>query len=158
MHYHVARGLREIVAPRQIISKAHWKTVLEEFGGLCIFCGSAETAENRGIVPDHLLPVTQFGELVLGNTVPACQTCNDSRGDRDWRPFLRQVYPGNADEQIRRVESHVEKYAYRPVTVGGALSSAEQQAYIALLHAWDKMLEKAKRLRDAANKRRKGSD
>jgi hypothetical protein len=97
MQYNVARGLREIVAPRQTMSTVQWKQLLEEFGGLCIFCGSADTAENRGIVPDHLIPVIRFGELILGNTVPACQTCNDSRGEKDWLPFLRSRFPGDVE-------------------------------------------------------------
>lgn len=95
MQYNVARGLQEVVAPRQTMSKAHWQSVRSDFGDLCIFCGSEGTARNRGIVPDHLVPVTRFGELVLGNTVPASQTCNDSRGEKEWRPYLRSVFPGD---------------------------------------------------------------
>src|ERR1700752_1895750 len=96
MQYNVARGLREIVAPRQTMHKAQWEQIKEEFGGRCVFCGEEGTKENRGIVPDHLVPVTRFGELVLGNVVPACQACNDSRGEKDWRPFLRQRFTGDA--------------------------------------------------------------
>lgn len=155
LHYNVSRGLREIVAPHQKMSKADWQAVLEEFGGICIFCGGAGTAENRGIVPDHLVPVTRFGELVLGNTVPACQTCNDSRGQKEWRPFLRLVFPGDADAQIRRVEDHLAKYNYRPVTLDGALSPSERETYVALLKEWGVMLEKARALRAAAAKRRR---
>jgi hypothetical protein len=155
LQYNVARGLREIVAPRQTMPKAQWIAVLEEFGGLCIFCGSEGTAENRGIVPDHLVPVTRFGELVLGNTVPACQACNDSRGEREWRPFLRSVYPGDAESQIHRVEGHVSKYGYHPITLEDALSSKEREMYAALIKEWETMLEKARRLRDAAAKRRR---
>lgn len=33
MQYNVSRGLREIVAPRQTMSRDHWRSVLEEFGG-----------------------------------------------------------------------------------------------------------------------------
>ena len=83
MQYNVARGLREIVAPRQSITKVHWKAVIEEFGGLCVFCGSAGTVENRGIVPDHLVPVTRFGELVLGNTVGVGGKRTNTRSQRN---------------------------------------------------------------------------
>jgi hypothetical protein len=157
MQYNVARGLREIVAPRQTISSATWQSVLDDFGGLCIFCGEAGTTENRGIVPDHLVPVTKFGELVLGNTVPACQTCNDSRGEREWRPFLRSVFSGDAEAQIGRVEAHLQKYDYRPVSLEEALSASERKAYEALLNEWEEMLHKARRLRDAAARRRKST-
>lgn len=155
MQYNVSRGLREIVAPRQTMSRDHWRSVLEEFGGLCIFCGSAGTAENRGIVPDHLIPVTRFGELVLGNTVPACQSCNDSRGEREWRPFLRSVFSGDAEEQIQSVERHLAKYDYHPVSLDDALSPTERESYLQLLKEWDSMLERARNLRDVAAKRRR---
>jgi hypothetical protein len=155
MQYNVSRGLREIVAPRQTMSNAQWHSVLEEFGGICIFCGSAGTAENRGIVPDHLVPVTRFGELVLGNTVPACQTCNDSRGEREWRPFLRSIFSGDAEAQICRVEEHLAKYDYHPVTLDDALSPAERENYLTLLKEWEVILESARKLRDAAAKRRR---
>ena len=157
MQYNVSRGLREIIAPRQTMSKADWSRVLEEFNAICIFCGSEGTAENRGIVPDHLIPVTQFGELVLGNTVPACQTCNDSRGERAWRPFLRMRFPGDAEAQIVRVENHLAKHHYHPPTLENALSAEERESYLALVQEWESMLAKAKALQSSAEKRRKSA-
>ena len=155
MQYNVSRGLREIIAPRQTMSKADWKRVLEEFNAICVFCGSEETAENRGIVPDHLIPVTQFGELVLGNTVPACQTCNDSRGERAWRPFLRTRFLSDSEAQINKVESHLAKHHYHPPTLESALSAEERETYLALVQEWETMLTKAKALYTAAKRRRK---
>ena len=157
MQYNVSRGLREVVAPRQTMSKKQWQQVLEEFGGLCIFCGSAGTAENRGIVPDHLVPVTRYGELVLGNTVPACQTCNDSRGEKDWRPFLRTRFPSDPENQIAKVEAHLEKYHYKPATLELALSPTEQKIYFALLEEWESLLAKARKLHSSAEHRRKNA-
>lgn len=157
MQYNVSRGLREIIAPRQTMSKADWARVLQEFGSMCIFCGSEGTAENRGIVPDHLIPVTQFGELVLGNTVPACQTCNDSRGEKAWRPFLRTRFPGDAETQIASVERHLAKHHYHPASLESALSAEEREAYLALVQEWDAMLAKAKALHSAAERRRNGA-
>lgn len=139
------------------MSKADWSRVLEEFSAICIFCGSEGTAENRGIVPDHLIPVTQFGELVLGNTVPACQTCNDSRGDRAWRPFLRTRFTGDAEAQIARVEGHLAMHHYHPPSLEDALSAEERKAYLALVQEWETMLVKARTLQSAAAKRRKSA-
>ena len=155
MQYNVARGLREIIAPRQTMSKADWMHVLREFGAACIFCGRKGTAANRGIVPDHLIPASKFGELVLGNTVPACQTCNDGRGEKAWRPFLRTKFPGDAEAQIASVERHLSKYDYQPASLERALSTEEKNAYLALLQEWEKLLTRAKALRDAAEMRRK---
>ena len=155
MQYNVARGLREIVAPRQTMPNAEWARIEQEFGDSCIFCGQMGTKENRGIVPDHLVPVTRFGELVMGNTVPACQTCNDARGDKDWRPFLRERFPGDAEAQIARVEHYLAQHPYHPMRPEDALSEKEFREYTALLAEWSSMLEKARRLRSAVERRRK---
>lgn len=155
MKYNVARGLREIVAPRQTMPKAQWEQVKAEFGGHCIFCGQTGTKENRGIVPDHLIPVTRFGELVVGNTVPACQTCNDSRGEKDWRPFLRERFPRDADAQIARVEDYLARHPYHPPSPEKALSKSELRDYLALLAEWDSMLQRARDLQRSIEKRRK---
>lgn len=154
MQYNVSRGLREIVAPRQSMSQKHWDQVLAEFGGLCIFCGSEGTRENRGIIPDHLIPVTRYGELVLGNTVPACQTCNDSRGNREWRTFLRHRFPSDPEAQIARVEAHLAAHDYRPATLDEALSPDEQTSYEKLLQNWADLLTEARALHDSAQRRR----
>ena len=157
MQYNVSRALREIVAPRQTMRKEQWERVKDEFGGLCLFCGSGATKENRGIVPDHLIPVTRFGELVPGNTVPACQTCNDSRGEDDWRPFIRSRYPNHPEKQIERVEEYLLKHPYHPESPESALTPSEHSDYIALLSQWESLLNKAKVLYEAAESRRKRS-
>ena len=153
MQYHVARGLREIVAPRQTMSGAQWEQIKNDFGGRCIFCDESGTKENRGIVPDHLVPVTSFGELVVGNTVPACQACNDSRGDRDWRSFMRNKLSGNATRQIARIKRYLKRHPYKPV-LEDALSNKELREYRALLAEWESMLKRAGRLRTSVEKRR----
>ena len=154
MPYNVSRGLREIVAPRQTMSTAQWKRLKDKFNGLCVFCGSGPTNENRGIVPDHLIPVTRFGELVMGNTVPACQTCNDSRGDGDWRPFLRGRFPNNPEAQIKCVETYLKDHPYHPPSPETALSQEEQLSYALLLKDWESLLDKASTLHASAENRR----
>ena len=155
MQYNVARGLREIIAPRQTMRKEQWEQIKQEFGGHCIFCGESGTKENRGIVPDHLIPVTRFGELVIGNTVPACQTCNDSRGEKDWRPFLRERFGGDAETQILRIEQYLERHPYHPPSPEDALSKTELLDYKELLAEWDSMLQRARRLQKLVEERRK---
>ena len=155
MQYNVTRGLREIIAPRQTMPKAQWERIKAEFVERCVFCGSTATKENRGIVPDHLVPVTRFGELVVGNTVPACQTCNDSRGEKDWRPFIRVTYPNDPEVQITLIEEYLTRHPYHPQSLEVALSHSEQASYLALLANWESLLEKARELHKAAEERRK---
>ncbi|NMQ27997.1 hypothetical protein E4Q23_09645 [Candidatus Accumulibacter phosphatis] len=155
MQYNVSRGLREIVAPRQTMPTAQWQHLKDEFDGLCVFCGSDATKENRGIVPDHLIPVTRFGELVIGNTVPACQTCNDSRGDDDWRPFVRVRFRSDPEVQIERIEAYIKRHPYHPPSPETALSPEEQKSYAQLLKDWESLLARARTLHSSAENRRK---
>lgn len=147
MDYHVSRGLREIVAPRQTMSKASWQGILDRFDQRCAFCGENKTSENRGIIPDHLVPVTAFGELAPGNAVPACQRCNDSRGDGDWREFLAQNYPEHAKHRIQTIEAYLTDNPYVPASLE-KLAKDDQTAYADLLSGWDNLLQRAKNLRE----------
>lgn len=49
----------------------------ERFGGRCAYCPAPATTW------DHLVPVKHGGGTVPGNIVPACASCNSSKGTRD---------------------------------------------------------------------------
>ncbi len=157
MQYHVARGLREILAPRQTMTRHHWEEIKREFDNLCVFCGAPGSRENRGIVADHLIPVTQYGELVLGNTVPACQTCNDSRGDRDWRTFVASRFPNNPDAQVAKIEEYVARHPYQAVIPTEILTPVEFENYEVLLSEWKAILVRAHELRNTVATRRESA-
>jgi len=154
LNYNVSRGLREIVAPIQTMSDRDWDTLLQEFDIRCAFCGEGATRENRGIVPDHLVPVTDHGELVLGNVVPACQTCNDSRGNRDWREYLRERFPDAANQRIAAIEAYLSQNPYEPVHPDAILNSDELSEYREILAEWEKIQETANSLYQKVKTRR----
>jgi len=159
MNYNVRRGLREIVASSHLMTKSEWADTLREFEHLCAFCGSPSTASNRGLVADHLIPVTDFGELVAGNTVPACQTCNDSRGNKNWRTFLQSRFGDQAPSRIAKIEAHIREYNYTPCSPESSLTPEEQDEYRALHRHWEELLARAKSLQSvvAARKARSAS-
>lgn len=54
------------------------KYQLQEGFGECVYCGKeADTTF------DHLVPLNDGGEDTISNQVPACQSCNSSKNDRD---------------------------------------------------------------------------
>lgn len=152
--YNVSRGLREIVAPIQTMPKADWDALLGEFHGCCAFCGDGATRQNRGIVPDHLIPVTDYGELVLGNVVPACQTCNDSRGNSDWRQFIESRSPNEAPHRVARIEEHLARNPYDAIQPPEVLDAEELEQYESVLADWEELLESAKDLYEKVKERR----
>jgi len=154
MNYNVRRGLREIVAPDHRISKSEWALVLAQFANTCAYCYAAPSAENRGLVPDHLIAVTDFGELVPGNIVPACQTCNDSRGNKPWREFMAKRFPADYARRIGRIEEYIAAHNYSPRTPETALTVDELAQYRALVADWESFLAKAQRLQSLVAERR----
>ncbi len=154
MSYNVSRGLREIVAPVQTMSNRDWNRLLEEFHGCCVFCGEGPTAENRGIVPDHLIPATGHGELVIGNVVPACQRCNDSRGNYDWHGYITEKFSDSASEQISAIEAHLAANPYNPVHPEVILDVNELAEYQGILKDWEALLGNANDLYSKVKMRR----
>ncbi len=152
--YNAARGLREIVAPVQTMPGEVWDAILQEFQGRCVYCGQGPTKENRGIVPDHVVPATDFGELVIGNTVPACQTCNDARGNDDWREFLSRRFPSQAEDRIAMIEYHLSQNPYNAVTPDRILTAEELESYNTILADWERVLATASRLYSTVKARR----
>ena len=54
------------------------KYQLQEGFGECIYCG-----KEGDTTFDHLIPLNKGGEDTITNQVPACQSCNSSKSDRD---------------------------------------------------------------------------
>src|SRR5215207_601465 len=75
----------------------------------CIYCGSPHIERW-----DHLVSVRMGGATVLGNMVPACQPCDDSKGSKDYRAWLSgpaRHNPARANPSLRaEIIQHVEAY------------------------------------------------
>lgn len=55
----------------------------------CLYCGST-----KNISADHVIPVAKGGTHSIGNLVPACQSCNSSKGARtitEWKQIKRKA-------------------------------------------------------------------
>lgn len=130
----VERALLECVAVRKF-GKAEIEEVVSFFGGdapACVFCGA--TAVQRW---DHLIPVSRGGDTVLGNMVPACARCDDSKRDlsyEEWAvggepnsPRTRGV-PG-LDYRLSKIREYVAKYAYQPRTPEERLNAEELRQF-----------------------------
>ena len=84
------------------IAPAKRAAIYERDGWECAYCGRGPRAKRNPkqaqliLTLDHLTPRCQGGDNTAHNLVTACQKCNSSRQERDWRDFA----PGGAQERI----------------------------------------------------------
>jgi hypothetical protein len=102
--------------------------VLEVFGGACAFCGS--TIE---VVKDHLVPLCRGGTDWHENLVPACKTCNGTKGGRDPNEAIRRLAtPDRTERLVARLEAswnlpgNRTRRAYEKVTTERLLAEAQR--------------------------------
>lgn len=68
------------------VDKAEWLACVAYFDGCCAYCG---TSRGR-LTADHLVAKSRGGDDSLSNLVPACERCNQSKADEEWREWLMQ--------------------------------------------------------------------
>ena len=85
------------------------EAALRHFGG-CAFCGAKKAPRN-----DHLVSVMDGGDFVKRNVVPACRKCDDSKGKKAYKKWMRESSSPSSllgrglprteiDERIRLIE------------------------------------------------------
>ena len=81
---YVDRAIREGIVDREF-GKQQIAEVIDYFGEplRCVYCGSEEVQRW-----DHLVPVNRGGDTVLGNMVPACSRCDDSKQDHSFDKWM----------------------------------------------------------------------
>lgn len=93
-----ARGIKEA----RRIPAAVQREVLAD--GLCIYCDVA-----KATVVDHIIPVSRGGTRRRRNLAPACEGCNDEKGDftpaewREWRLAHGGWWPPISRKDARRL-------------------------------------------------------
>lgn len=60
------------------ITADEWRNACEAFNFTCAYCGS-----ERKLTMDHVIAVNKGGKTESANIVPACQSCNSSKQDKD---------------------------------------------------------------------------
>ena len=69
-----------------------WKQTVIFFKGTCCYCGRTMRKGER-LTRDHLEPVSEGGATTQDNIVPACGSCNSSKGKEEWRSwFMKQSF------------------------------------------------------------------
>jgi hypothetical protein len=98
----------------------------------CVFCGDPNVARW-----DHLVPIKAGGDTVVGNMVPACSRCDDSKRHlpyMEWAlsnaphsPKSRQI--PSLEQRLDRIAAYVTKYEYAPLTATSRLTPPELEHF-----------------------------
>lgn len=65
------------------LTLSQWKCILRLYDYKCAYCGSSPHQLHQ----DHVIPVSSGGSYTFDNIVPACKSCNSSKGSKllyDW--------------------------------------------------------------------------
>ena len=62
--------------------RGHFAEVTLRFGACCVYCGFKPSAEDEPLTLDHVMPRSRGGSDEVENLVPACRSCNSSKGAR----------------------------------------------------------------------------
>lgn len=70
-----------------------WKCILKYFNNRCVYCGISEKESlleyGERLHQEHFIPLSQGGEYTHNNVIPACKSCNSSKGNKsffEWYP------------------------------------------------------------------------
>jgi 5-methylcytosine-specific restriction endonuclease McrA len=59
------------------LTETQWTAIKAAYGHRCAYCG-----RRKPLTQDHVVPISKGGAHTAGNIVPACQSCNSSKGVR----------------------------------------------------------------------------
>lgn len=80
----------------------YWDYALNFFSHSCAYCGAKERMEQ-----EHIIPVSKGGPYIASNIIPACRSCNASKGDKDLEMWYRSHKSFNC-ERLERVYQYIE--------------------------------------------------
>ena len=84
--------LQYLIAMTSKDAKKLWRKAIKEANNYeCIYCG--EKHHEHDLTIDHVHPRTMGGTNITSNCVPACRSCNQSKGSQDWIEWFRNSFP-----------------------------------------------------------------
>lgn len=63
------------------LTAAQWLAIKTAYRNRCAYCGM-----KKSLTQDHIIPVSKGGDHTASNIIPACRSCNSSKGAR--RPLV----------------------------------------------------------------------
>ena len=74
-----------------------WQLIKKSFDNKCCYCG-----KENPLAQEHFIPMSNDGEYTHNNILPACKSCNSSKGTKDfalWYPLFKH-YNKKREQEI----------------------------------------------------------
>jgi hypothetical protein len=152
--YQFKRSLLENALDDNYTTREH-AVALKFFGG-CAFCGVKEAPRR-----DHLVAVFECGDFIRQNVVPACQKCDDSKGRKEYKEWMRKsdsklslkrrgMTPSEIEKRIKLIEKWQSGYKPRSEK---RLFGEDYSKYQDILRRMDILCQEAKSMAAAVRTR-----
>ena len=121
------------------------------FGG-CAFCGALPPQAKR---KDHLVAVFKFGDHTKLNVVPACQKCDDSKGQNEYEEWMSKSTStcslkarGFTEAQIRQRIRRIKQWhsGYKHPKTMKEFFREDYTTYMKIIKKMDKLCEEAEQM------------
>jgi 5-methylcytosine-specific restriction endonuclease McrA len=97
------------------LTDLQWQLLVTAWGG-CAYCGATDNALQR----DCILPISRGGRYTLENCVPACRSCNASKGGEEVTHWLRRKRFDEGSFLLRHLEIATELMAGSEASITGS--------------------------------------
>lgn len=75
------------------LTEKQWEYIKDHFNSRCAYCG-----KEKPLCQEHFIPLSKGGEYTHNNIIPACVSCNTSKGASDFQEW----YPRKKFYSIKR--------------------------------------------------------
>ncbi len=99
-----------------------WEETKQYFKNRCVYCGE----ESKNLIMEHAVPINKksLGEHRLGNIVPSCKECNNSKGSTSFVDFL-----SNDNIKIEAIKKYMDDKNYAPLGENEQIQMILNMAY-----------------------------
>lgn len=97
------------------LTAEQWETIKTYFSNKCAYCGSLDE-----LAQDHFVPLLKGGEYTHNNIVPACKSCNSSKGSKDFFEWYAEqnFYTKKKERQILEFLGYNSKTQTQQLSIG----------------------------------------
>jgi len=89
------RRARKLLLPCTLTIE-QWEKIKLDFNNRCAYCN-----RKLPLAQEHLIPLIHGGEYTTNNIIPSCQSCNSSKGSREFKDWYKDYKYYSRDRELK---------------------------------------------------------